>query len=333
MLLLLALLAGAPDFTASRFEAPATAREGDVVEYRLTVLNSGDAPSLYLEAKVQLPARALRVAGDLPYDPVERTFQGPLALGPGEQRELRFRVLAAPGSNGTLLAPMASILAVPGGTVLHGSTEVGPRRPPDAVASAGGFGLTAAGAMVLAYLGSIPLVVGGLVAAAVARGRAPGRKARGRVVRAGLVLMLAVGFLLIFVDLARRDVRLLNEYREAACEVLDTTAPAQVERTRGGGTMASFTPLVAVRFTDGGVERVGAGFDGPSRLRIGGGRDLLDEMQASFRVGANVPCWYDPHDPARIVVKRGPGGAYAFAVLPLGLLVAALAMLRSAFVR
>ena len=34
-----------------------------------------------------------------------------------------------------------------------------------------------------------------------------------------------------------------------------------------------------------------------------------------------MPRWFDPLDPAHAIVVRGPGGAYLFALLPLGLLL------------
>ncbi len=326
--LLLAVLAQAgPDFTRSEFAGPAQARERDVVEYVLTVRNTGDAPSGYLEAVVALPRLALRVSGDLPYAADDRAFQGPLSLAPGEEKVLRFRAVAAVGSYGTLLSPMATIRAVPGGTVLHASTEIGARREPNELMSVGGgLALTRVGAQVLAFLVAVPLFMIGALVWAWRGGRKPPLLA---VLRSAFGVMVSVGFLLIFVGLAFEDLRLLRDYREASCEVLDSSARISTEQTRRGDTQATFAPVLAVRFKDDGEERIGTGFDGPSRLRIGGGAALEKEL-AGLQIGRPVTCWYDPADPARIVVKRGFGGAYLFALLPLGLLALTLGMLRAA---
>jgi hypothetical protein len=47
-----------------------------------------------------------------------------------------------------------------------------------------------------------------------------------------------------------------------------------------------------------------------------------------FPVGSEHPCWYDRHDPKTVVLVRGPGGAYFFALLPLPVLALGLSMLR-----
>jgi hypothetical protein len=193
---------------------------------------------------------------------------------------------------------------------------------------AGGWGTTRGGALVLCYLALAPLFLGG--ALLWARRRRRGRPLPAlRVLRPAFAVLVAIGFLLMFAGVALEDLRLLNDYREASCEVLDSSASVALETSRSGGTQASFSPVLAVRFQAEGREWIGTGFDGPSRLRVGGGAGLLREME-TMRSGQRLTCWYDPADPARIVVKRGPGGAYVFVLLPLGLLAIAVSMLRGA---
>ena len=60
------------------------------------------------------------------------------------------------------------------------------------------------------------------------------------------------------------------------------------------------------------------GYDTGSSLRIGGGGGAqLEKEFQEWTVGAQVRCWYDPGNPPDVVIKRGFGGAYFFALMPL----------------
>jgi len=78
-----------------------------------------------------------------------------------------------------------------------------------------------------------------------------------------------------------------------------------------------------------GRETFSSGFDTGSRLGIGGQGGRTEELNA-WTVGAGVPCWYDPADPLDVVVLRGFGGAYLFALLPLPVFLLGVAGLRHA---
>jgi hypothetical protein len=47
-----------------------------------------------------------------------------------------------------------------------------------------------------------------------------------------------------------------------------------------------------------------------------------------FAIGTDHPCWYDPQDQKTVVLARGPGGAYVFALMPIPVLLVGLGMLR-----
>ena len=49
---------------------------------------------------------------------------------------------------------------------------------------------------------------------------------------------------------------------------------------------------------------------------------------AQWKVGDRVPCWFDPDNVNDVIVVRGFGGAYVFAVLPLALLALGVYSLR-----
>ena len=53
-------------------------------------------------------------------------------------------------------------------------------------------------------------------------------------------------------------------------------------------------------------------------------------MFERFAVGSTHACWYDPQDPETVVLVRGPGGAYFFALLPIPVLLIGLGGLTGA---
>jgi hypothetical protein len=69
-----------------------------------------------------------------------------------------------------------------------------------------------------------------------------------------------------------------------------------------------------------GQPMVSTGFDTGSRASIGGLGGALAEF-SHWPIGGTVPCWFDPAHPADVVVIRGFGGAYFFALFPLPLFV------------
>ena len=71
----------------------------------------------------------------------------------------------------------------------------------------------------------------------------------------------------------------------------------------------------------GSQEVIGTGYSTGSRLQIGRGASTISEYE-QFKIGARVPCWFDPQDPTRVMVLPGFGGANVFALLPIGMLIA-----------
>jgi hypothetical protein len=69
------------------------------------------------------------------------------------------------------------------------------------------------------------------------------------------------------------------------------------------------------------------GYDTGSRLRIGA-RARREEELRSLTVGTTLPCWHDRTDVRDVVVHRGFGGAYLFAVIPLPLFLLGIATLK-----
>lgn len=301
-----------PDWSRSTLECPATVRERDLLRCTLTLRRGAkdrfDEPA-GADWRLTLPGKALfaEAPEGATFDPEWRHVVGQTSVAPGGEAVVPVALLAGPESDGTRLTIGASIS---GDEPVHVSatTEVEARRAPGDLVSVGGVNLTRAGAWVLGFLATGPLFVGGC---ALLGGARPG------VLGLAFAAWVAAGFLLMFGALARHDLRLLREYREAACVVTDTGAHT---RTSGKGRHATTfsEPFVALRFEVDGRPAHGTGFDSGSHLRRGGNWPPR-ELQ-SFEPGAAAPCWYDPADPAYAVVVRGPGGAYLFALLPLGLL-------------
>ena len=64
-----------------------------------------------------------------------------------------------------------------------------------------------------------------------------------------------------------------------------------------------------MRYVANGREVIGTGYSTGSRLQIGRGSSTVREYE-QFKIGAQVPCWFDPDDPTRVMVLPGFGGAY-----------------------
>ena len=81
-----------------------------------------------------------------------------------------------------------------------------------------------------------------------------------------------------------------------------------------------------MRYPVDGVETFSTGYTTASAFNFNtraGTGSVFDR----FAIGTTHPCWYDPQDPKTVVLVRGPGGAYVFALLPIPVLVIGLSML------
>jgi hypothetical protein len=121
--------------------------------------------------------------------------------------------------------------------------------------------------------------------------------------------------------MAALDRRTLAEWPESECTVLDrrtSRAEKAVETRRQ-------IELLALRYAVDGETRVSTGLDtGMQRLPT-----FDDRERDPYPVGATIPCWTDPDDPARVIVRRGFGAAYLFALFPLPVLAWGWILLRA----
>ena len=133
----------------------------------------------------------------------------------------------------------------------------------------------------------------------------------------GILLVLVLFFLI-------PDWRANERYVPTSCVVLDKkldteTFPTAAPRGGNGPPKESYRPQVKVRYeVDGRKFEVWA----YNATRVySEDKAAQQAVIDSFQVGSTRPCWYDPDSPDQAVLVRGHvWGAYAFLILPLGLM-------------
>lgn len=314
-----------PDLTTSEILAEsATVIEGGVARFRLKLRNTGDEPADPTHLRIQWPTMGhlIDVTGvnDAQQDPDARVTTASITLPAGAEREVGLEVLAPREAGGAALSLTVQAIHyhTMAETWVHQTIQVDTRRRTDGVLL-GGLRIAPAGIVTLLWL-----VVTGLAVVAVSL--AAGRRAHspfGPV--AGVAgIMLAIGFWLVFAGMAWHDWRVLKEWRESTATIVGRRVVTQsVDTTlrRDNATQSRqqdvSKPEFALRYTVDGRTMLSTGYDTGSSLRQGGGKAQLVKEFREWTVGAQIPCWYDPNDPAHVVIKRGFGGAYVFALLPL----------------
>lgn len=344
LLILAPRVAAKPDFTASEITVEnASVIEGDVTHFKVWLRNRGDEPAEAAEVRIQWPlmGHLVNITGlDDPktdHDAHETTAS--LSLPAGGERVVDVAVLAPRDSGGDTLAMTVQIIHyhTMAENWIHGSVVIDTRIRADGV-RIGGLRITMAGVLTLAWLAMSGGVV--FLAGVLTRG---GDSSRFFGPRAGATaIMIAIGFWVIFAALAWHDYSVLYRWKETNGTIIGRRVAIQTvsssHRLSSGATTQTrqhdvSKPEFAVRYKVDGREMLSTGYDTGSSLRVGGGKAQLEKEFLEWTVGAQVPCWYDPQDPTDIVVKRGFGGAYIFALLPLFPFWMGLGILRHAFKR
>ncbi len=137
------------------------------------------------------------------------------------------------------------------------------------------------------------------------------------------LVMIPMAFLLVFGGMAWRDLQTLTSWKEAQATILDRRDVVKTESRSEPGkprrTSTTHTPEFALKYQAGDREVISSGFETGSSLHIGGqvmGKANMD----NWVPGRTIPCWYDPEIPTHVVVRRGFGVAYIFALFPLPIL-------------
>jgi hypothetical protein len=85
----------------------------------------------------------------------------------------------------------------------------------------------------------------------------------------------------------------------------------------------SYIPMAIVRYDAGGRTRLSSGFD--VRGTMYGSND--PDASRLFTVGGQYPCWYDPMQPQRVILRQGPSAVVWFTLLPAAVLALTLGVL------
>jgi hypothetical protein len=330
----------APVFTSSSIRvSPDPPLEGDVAVFTVTLRNTGDQPAPFSQLRVGWPLMGFFVDAsgleNVRIDHEARTLEAAVDLPPGQAREFAVRVLAPRDSGGDTLTLSLHLAHYGSGAELwdHHSVTIDTRLGEGGV-SVGRYRITPAGVVVLGVLGGGLLLW--LILKVVGRREAPesGFGSRGpgtlpasfsRRMGAGAAasaIMISAGFWLMSATMAWRDYRVLNGWAETTCEILggrinaETSLTTGSSRSRASSTNTTYEPLLALRYDVDGREVMSTGYDTGSSLRVGGLGRREEELR-QWTIGARVPCWYDPSEPADVVVRRGYGGAYLFALFPV----------------
>lgn len=326
-----------PDFTTSRGEVtPAAPRAGDVVRHVFTIINTGTpASSVFVSTSLR---RGFLISTEGDCAPATFDDSGDLAwrnhnFGTNVTHRCTVTVLTRRSAAGTLANVVTEIRMPPSGyRRVEAAAELGNVIDPNAV-RVGPVMMTRAGMVVTAvlalFLVGIPIVL--LWSRAQVEAplmQAAARPSMGAAVGAWTAVVIAIGFLMFFVAIAFEDWRAYADYRETRCTVfgseIDSFERRQSRSSNGG---PSYAPVFAVRYPVDGVEVYSSGYTTGSALNFNS-RDGAGSVFERFAIGTDHPCWYDPQEPKTVVLARGPGGAYIFALLPIPVLLIGLGMLR-----
>ena len=314
--------------------------EGDVVRFTVSLKNTGDVTAEFAQLKIEWPFMGYLVQArgvePLAVDHSSRTLSSSVTLAPSEEKNVEVDILVPRDSGGDALSLSVRLAHYASGTEYwdHKVVTVDTRIPPNGI-RIGSFRLAPAGIATLAWL-----IVSGVFWAWV-RVAAPRNPSSVRLLGPGaavVAIMIAVGFGMIFTSMAWRDYRALNEWQQTTATIVGrgvvsqstTSHPPSSGISTARKTTEIVSPEFALRYSVNGIDILSTGYDTGSSLRIGG-RVQREEEMAHWTVGAQIPCWYDPQEPRDVVVRRGFGGAYLFALFPLLLFWFGLRRLRSAF--
>jgi Protein of unknown function (DUF3592) len=145
----------------------------------------------------------------------------------------------------------------------------------------------------------------------------------------GLV-MIPLAFVMIAGGMAWRDQQTLTSWTESQATILgrrevvkssrDNRSASEIRKGMQSKKTTTRKPEFALKYQVGEREVISSGFDTGSSINVGGqiiGMAAMDDWVA----GKTIPCWYDPADPAIVVVRRGFGGATLFyGLFPLPIL-------------
>lgn len=312
-----------PDFSRSTIALdPAAPKEGDVITFLVHIRNTGDEPAPFTEVEFELPLEAMFVdmmgLDSAKADMADKVIAATIDLPAGADRQFTVRMVVPRDAGGNSLSPTLKV------RYAHAGVEFRAGEPVTIDTRVAETGVVLGG---IRFNRPSLALLGVLLLYPVLRLLTGSRKGSRRRTKGPIVMIvIGAGFLAIFAGLAYDDWRTISAFRQSTCTILDSrlrieTATSSTSSPRRPQTTTTYEPLLAMRYVDNGRDVIGTGYSTGSRLQIGLGSSTIREYE-QFKIGAEVPCWFDPDDPARVMVLPGFGGAYFFALLPLGLLVA-----------
>lgn len=335
-------VSAAPVFTESKISVSSESpKEGDVVRFFVALKNTGDAPAEFAQLKIEWPlmGHMIGVVGldEVTTDHDERTLRTALSLPTGAERRIEIDVLAPRDSGGDALTLSVHLAHYASGAELwdHKTLTIDTRLATNGIL-VGGLRVAPAGIAVLLWL--VVAAVFGLVVMVLTAGKPKTNRLFGPSA-AVVAIMIAIGFWMVFGVMAWRDYQVLSSWKESTATILgrrmNVQSTTSSSRSSSGSTRTSsdtYTPEFALRYLVDGKPMVSTGYDTGSSIRMGGRVRREAEMR-EWVPGATIPCWYDPADPGDVVVKRGFGGAYLFALFPIPVFWIGVVLLRGAFTR
>ena len=321
-----------PNFTTSRgVVEPAAPFAGDVVRHVFTITNTGWSVGPVFISTSLRRGFLIGTEGDCASATVGSGGDFEWHSGgfeTGVTRRCTVTMLTRRNAAGTFANAVTEVRVIPSGYHrVEAAAELRSERDPHAV-RVGPVMMTRAGMVVTAMLAL--MLVGALVIVVRARlqaGKRASSDPTGILVGAWAATLIAVGFLLFFAALAHEDWRAYSDYRETRCTVFGSEIDAFQSRSRSRDQEQSYKPIFAVRYPVDGVETFSAGYTTASAFNFNT-RASAGSVFDRFAIGTTHPCWYDPQDPRTVVLVRGPGGAYVFALLPIPILLIGMAMLK-----
>jgi hypothetical protein len=320
-----------PNFSTSRgVVEPAEPRAGDVVRHVFTITNTGGSVGpVFISTSINR-GFLIGTEGDCAGVSVDssgnlRWYEG--GFQTGETRRCTVIMLSRSSAAGTYANVVTEIRVIPSGYFrVEARAELGNPIDPNA-ARVGPVMMTRAGMVVAAFLallilGAVVIVMRGRVQTETTLAEETKPRSTGVVLGSWAAVMIASGFLVYFASLAYEDWRVYGDYRETRCTVFGSEIDAFEHRSRSGDRerSESFRPVFAVRYLVDGVETFSTGYTTRSAVNFNS-RAGAGSVFERFAIGSTHTCWYDPQAPKTVVLVRGPGGAYFFALLPIPVLL------------
>jgi hypothetical protein len=318
--LFLATFSAAADLTkSSLIFSPTAPVEGDLIRYELQVRNTSAIDMENVEVRFNVPEAAHLIGAnglqDLLIESDDRRASGYVAVAAGSEAAIQLEVLT-PRDSGGLSLTMRVRLGATEPLIeewLNASVVVDDRSPEGGI-TVGGMRVLPAAIAVLVWMAATALVF--LVLALISWRAGALRPVQAAV--ATLCLMFALGLWAYYSDMGRRDYQILNEWTETKAAVLSRRLDASSASSSSGSSTSRrdssrYKPELALRYQVDSTSILSTGYDSGSALRRGGFAERKKELQ-TWALGTTIPAWYDPKDPRDVVVKRGYGGAYLFAL-------------------